>query len=205
MITFIEQIIGKNVVIGEESGGWSKKSCGPASMSIVLIETCRSYEFARISEHYPRNTRGTHDNKELKWISSSDRIRKKVLRDIAELEPYIHIATDERKDLDIGNIERYQTLFSKLVKDLMTRTYADRLDFVMDETPLMKMGRGKEIVTNIAKNLGKNVAYKHVRSVDSPLVQTQDFVAGAANRSRMGEGRFIEKVNKNIVSCRIEK
>jgi len=200
----VGQIAEKHVVVGEESGGWSKKSYGPSSMSIVLIETTRPYEFARISEHYPRNTRGTHNDKELKWVSSSDRIRKKVLRDIAELGPDIYIATDERSELNIKNDERYRILFKMAAEELILNTRADHIDFVIDETPLMKEGRGRLIIKDIIGS--KTFGYRHVRSVDAPLVQTQDFVAGAANRAReAGDNRFIKMVNKRIISWEIQE
>ena len=207
-ITEREIIIGDSakmcVVVGDESGGWSKKTYGPETMSIALVETSRPYEFGRISEHYPTNTRGTHEHKELKWESSSDRIRKMVLRDVADLCPKIFVATDERKGLRMRNVERFQDLFRRVIEKMIDSTDADHIDFVIDKTPLMKEERGRMIVKDLVG--GREFVYKHVSSVESPLVQTQDFVAGAANRARMtGDIRFIEKVNRNIISWTIEK
>ena len=191
----------RTTVIGEASGNYSYKPRGPKSVTLALSETDRADEFIEISKKYPWNTRGTHDHKELKWVSSSDEIRKAVLKDINDLSPDIFVATDERNDVGLDMCDRHQALLRVATEELLNKTNAGHLDFVMDQSPFIKEGRGRTIVKEIIGNRDITYSYKHVVSEKSNLVQTQDFVAGAANKYEVsGDRQFIGNVEKKIIS-----
>jgi len=193
-------------VVGEDSGGWSRKP--PflyRSMSIALSETTRADEFASISTKYPWNTKGTKKYDELKFVASDDDICEKVLKDISDLSPSIHISTDERFMPFLDNNDRFQALFRDVTTDLMKTTKADNIKFIMDETPLMSAPAGKDIVEDVAAEYGKTVKYSVIKSTKSTLIQTQDFVAGAANRSRTMGSKLINIVEKHITNWKVEK
>jgi len=185
-------------IIGEESGGWSRKPNGPKSLTITMTKTKKPKDFGEISQNHPWNTRGTHNNNELKWVSSSDEVRMAVLADADKLDPDIFIITDEGVK-DIENKERYKSLFGEITEEVFKNTNEENIELVMDDSDLMKPMTGMEKVKDIAeRHPNKNIRYKQVDSEKYPVIQTQDMIAGAANKSRAGDSTFIDKVSKNI-------
>jgi len=191
-------------IVGEDSGGWSVTKEKPMSLSIALSKTDSPNEFAEIATRYDWNTRGPkYDDKELKFRSSSDEVRESVLNEISSLDPEIYIATDERKLLKFDTPRRYKDLFKRVAEDMIKSSAEPVLEFNMDGSTFMKEATGERIVLGVAK--GKKIRYLRMDSAEEAIIQTQDFVAGAANASRVGNDRFINIVRNSIKSWRIEK
>ncbi|MCL1905119.1 MAG: hypothetical protein FWG19_03230 [Methanomassiliicoccaceae archaeon] len=160
-------------------------------------------EFAEIATHYEWNTKHPKcDDKELKFRSSSDAVRKAVLTEIASLDPEIYISTDERKGIDTGHPKRYKDLFRKVAEYILNDTEEPDEEFFMDGSSFMKPKSGEDIVKTAVKI--KGIRYHHAESVNELIVQTQDFIAGAANASRKGNDAYIDIIKGSIIFWRID-
>jgi len=196
-------------IIGEDSGGWSRTKEKPMSVSIALTKTSLPNEFAEIATRYDWNTRNPkdgrapiYDDKELKFRSSSDDVRKSVLNEIASMNPDIHISSDDRPNINTGHTKRYKRLFRFALEDALPGEGDLATEFIMDESTFMTQNAGKTAVKEVA---GSSVEYHSANSEKDVIVQTQDFVAGAANASRKGNNEYIDIVREFVRSWRIEK
>jgi len=186
----------KTTAIGDEGGGFSYVSHGHKSITYAITEIRTPERFVIIAKSYPKNTRNRQTKKdELSWYGSEDWVRDGVLSDISKENVRVYLSTEKNDpDNKESQRKRYQKLLKDAVNLLLTNTDADHIDIVLDNSDFLSGNVGVKIIEDLAKGHRKTVTVRQAKSHEEPLLQTHDFVAGAAS-----EPSWTHRIKDNIV------
>jgi len=187
-------------VLVDESGDLGRGPGSNRTFTMTATVTGDPDEFAAIAGRYPRNTRyGGEGPDELKYNSSSDGVRRSVLRDVMATDPSIHAVVTSKTDSEAMSRENVytkttRTLMDSVMQDPRIRNSLGTVRVVYDNHKCLYKGNAQRITSEAAAAAGLE-RVPETRLADSaryaPL-QAHDFVAGAvgARYNRQDSGCY---------------
>ncbi|MDD4222774.1 MAG: DUF3800 domain-containing protein [Candidatus Methanomethylophilus sp.] len=171
----------------DESGDLGRGPGSSRTFTMTATVTGDPEALERIADRYPRNTRYRQGGpNELKYNTSSDFVRRSVLRDVMATGPNIHAVVISKSDMSRANGEKVyiaavSSLIENVMKDSMVRNGKRGVRVVYDNHKYLQDGRAERITKEIAKKNGAKLASEpEVRdSAGCRGLQVHDFVAGA--------------------------
>jgi hypothetical protein len=170
----------------DESGDMGRDVAGGSSETITMSATVldRHKEFEDIRGRYAPNTKrgkpGDKDYGELKFKSSVDDVKLRVLSDINELDPQIYSVVLYKEDIPAGTSDHkiYTEVAKRVVKDMAVEDLDYEVFF--DEHDQLRNGAEETIFADVKNETERDIKINPpVKSKDSAGMQVNDFVAGS--------------------------
>ncbi|MDR2846402.1 MAG: DUF3800 domain-containing protein [Candidatus Methanoplasma sp.] len=175
------------LVLVDESGDMGHTKGSSQVFVISATVTDCPMRFRSIAYGYEKNTRsGRTTSGELKYYSSSDKIRLNVLRDIARSDPdiwtvVIHKGTSElSKEWDVYGRALYRKAIETLMDDVMKNVDGPMIT-MFDPHTALRGDFGIKTAEKKATHYGRNLicAIQDRTSHEEAALQIHDFVVGS--------------------------
>lgn len=190
---------GRYLVLIDESGTPSYSS-GSKEFTITASINSDPDALVKIVDSEPKGTRFPKDSRythELKFSTSSDKVRRETLEKIAATNPSVyavHISRTEMKDSRPRSI--YHRAASELMDDVMRdeklKDGRARSDIVIDRSGYLSQPAARIMADRAAfdARIPRPMRVETVSSFDDKRLQAHDFVAGAVGDKYNGNGTF---------------
>lgn len=175
---------GTTVLIDENKGREGE------ILAISATLTKRPDVMKAIPERYAWNTKGKTVYGELKFVASSDKVRTDVIEEISRTNPKIIYTVSYDED---RSMQRYRRDFDILSSEVM-RMGSDPLTIRIDDCSELRGGYGCRM---FARKSGERriESCEQILSRHEPMLQSNDFVAGAIGLKERGDdGAYCDKL-----------
>lgn len=184
----------------DESGELGFKGGSSATFVMAATITDRPEEFRRLSLNYQPPS-----GRELKFKSSTNRVRREILNDVSVLGPEIRAIvvckTNLPDDWKVKGEKLYIKTTSTLMDDIMKNT-PGCVGVVFDHHTALHEDIGCKIAKDTAEKYGRNLisCEQNMSSKDDAALQTHDFVASAIGyKYNSGKARFFDQLGNPSV------
>ena len=197
---------GTHVALFDERGDFGLKDKSSKTFVVSVSEIKDPKKFMEIALKYPKNTKGYSDEDSLKFNTSNDEIREKVIKDIAESGATIHVRT-YHKDKTMGPDEKikasriHKDMIREVSDEMMKCTEAKSFYVVIDNTSNLRGNAGCKVVHASARNKKDITDCKQLKARSELILQTHDFIVGGIGHYEENDDDiYVKQLKDNVKS-----